>query len=146
MASHGIQSSFCPVYHQAVELIGRRWTGAILRSMLAGATRFSDITASIPSLSDRLLSERLKELELHGIVTRTVIPQTPVRIEYRLTEKGRDLSGVVEAISEWGATWLTADPTAMVGLCGDDQSADDRIRVVDHLVDESADSRSMSVR
>lgn len=106
MGSHVIESSFCPVYHQAVELIGRRWTGAILRSMLAGATRFSDITASIPSLSDRLLSERLKELELHGIVTRTVIPYTPVRIEYRLTEKGQALSDVVEAISVWGETWL----------------------------------------
>ncbi|HEV2527111.1 MAG TPA: helix-turn-helix domain-containing protein [Thermomicrobiales bacterium] len=107
MASHEFPSSFCPVYHQAVELIGRRWTGAILRSMLAGSTRFSDITASIPSLSDRLLSERLKELEQHGIVTRTVIPQTPVRIEYRLTEKGEALSGVVEAISEWGERWLS---------------------------------------
>jgi DNA-binding HxlR family transcriptional regulator len=117
MASHGIQTSFCPIYHQAVELIGRRWTGAILRAMLSGSTRFSDITASIPSLSDRLLSERLKELEQHGIVTRTVIPNTPVRIEYRLTEKGQALSNVVEAISEWGETWLhseTADgwPTA----------------------------------
>lgn len=106
MGSHLIESSFCPLYHQAVELIGRRWTGAILRAMLAGATRFSDITASIPSLSDRLLSERLKELEQHGIVTRTVIPNTPVRIEYRLTEKGLALSGVVEAISVWGETWL----------------------------------------
>ncbi len=141
MASHGFPSSFCPVYHQAVELIGRRWTGAILRSMLAGATRFSDITASIPSLSDRLLSERLKELEFYGIVTRTVIPQTPVRIEYRLTEKGRDLSGVVEAISIWGETWLTPDPEMTADGCPDDE-----IRVVDHLVDESAESRSMSVR
>lgn len=102
-------TAFCPVYHQAVELIGRRWTGAILRSMLSGATRFSDITASIPSLSDRLLSERLKELEQHGIVSRTVIPKTPVRIEYRLTEKGQDLSKVVEAISEWAEYWLVPD-------------------------------------
>lgn len=141
MASHGIRSSFCPIYHQAVELIGRRWTGAILRSMLAGATRFSDITASIPSLSDRLLSERLKELELHGIVTRTVIPQTPVRIEYRLTEKGRDLSGVVEAISEWGETWLTADPATVIAACTDDDHRD-----IDHLIEEPADSRSLSVR
>jgi DNA-binding HxlR family transcriptional regulator len=109
MSSPVFSSSFCPIYHQAVELIGRRWTGAILRSMLAGSTRFSDITASIPSLSDRLLSERLKELEQNGIVTRTVIPQTPVRIEYRLTEKGEALSDVVEAISHWGETWLVAD-------------------------------------
>lgn len=141
MASHTIPTSFCPKYHRAVELIGRRWTGAILRAMLAGATRFSDITASIPSLSDRLLSERLKELEQHGIVTRTVIPNTPVRIEYRLTEKGRDLSGVVEAISAWGETWLTADPAAVMADCAGDHRRD-----VDHLVGEPADSRSLSVR
>ena len=136
MASHGIQSSFCPLYHQAVELIGRRWTGAILRSMLYGATRFSDITASIPSLSDRLLSERLKELELHGIVTRTVIPQTPVRIEYRLTEKGRALSDVVEAISVWGESWLRPESDETADAWSDDHM----------LVDEPALSRSMSVR
>ncbi len=135
MASHGIQTSFCPIYHQAVELIGRRWTGAILRSMLSGATRFSDITASIPSLSDRLLSERLKELELHGIVTRTVIPQTPVRIEYRLTEKGRALSDVVEAISIWGETWLKPESHEMANTWSDDHM----------LVDEPVASRSMSV-
>ncbi len=128
MASHTFSSSFCPVYHQAVELIGRRWTGAILRSMLAGSTRFSDITASIPSLSDRLLSERLKELEQHGIVTRTVIPQTPVRIEYRLTEKGEALSGVVEAISEWGERWLVQEHASRT---------DDGI---DHLIDVTASS------
>ena len=109
MSNQTTITAFCPVYHAAVELIGRRWTGAILRSMLSGATRFSDITASIPSLSDRLLSERLKELEQHGIVSRTVIPKTPVRIEYHLTEKGQDLSKVVLAISEWAEHWLTAD-------------------------------------
>lgn len=136
MASHGFQSSFCPLYHQAVELIGRRWTGAILRSMLSGATRFSDITASIPSLSDRLLSERLKELELHGIVTRTVIPQTPVRIEYRLTEKGRALSDVVEAISIWGEAWLKPVSHETVNIWSDD----------DVLVDVPVASGSMSVR
>jgi DNA-binding HxlR family transcriptional regulator len=115
-----LPSSFCPVYHQAVELIGRRWTGAILRAMLAGAT---------PSLSDRLLSERLKELEQHGIVTRTVIPNTPVRIEYRLTEKGADLSGVVEAISAWGETWLTGDHAAGHPDCPPADAP------VDHLID-----------
>ncbi len=102
-------SAFCPNYHRAVELIGRRWTGAILRVLLSGATRFSDVTAAIPGLSDRLLSERLKELEAEGIVSRTVIPVTPVRIEYRLTEKGRALGDVVAAISAWAETWL-ADP------------------------------------
>jgi DNA-binding HxlR family transcriptional regulator len=103
----GAISAFCPNYHRAVELIGRRWTGAILRVLLSGATRFSDVTAAIPGLSDRLLSERLKELEFEGIVTRTVIPATPVRIVYRLTEKGHALNDVMLAISAWAETWLT---------------------------------------
>ncbi|CAA9545357.1 MAG: Transcriptional regulator, HxlR family [uncultured Thermomicrobiales bacterium] len=99
-------SAFCPVYHRAVELIGRRWTGAILRVLLSGATRFSDVTAAVPGLSDRLLSERLKELEVEGIVTRTVYPQTPVRIEYALTPKGRALEGVIAAVSKWAEAWV----------------------------------------
>jgi DNA-binding HxlR family transcriptional regulator len=101
-------TAFCPNYHRAVELIGRRWTGAILRVLLSGATRFSDVTAAIPGLSDRLLSERLKELEAEGIVSRTVIPATPVRIEYRLTEKGAALNEVMLAISAWAEAWATS--------------------------------------
>ncbi len=92
-------SSFCPYYHRAVELIGRRWTGAILRALLVDVHRFSDLTEAIPGLSDRMLSERLKELEAEGVVLRSVIPETPVRIEYHLTDKGRALWSVVEAVS-----------------------------------------------
>lgn len=105
---------FCPYYHHAVELIGRRWTGAILRALLRDVTRFSDLRDTIPGISDRMLSERLKELESEGIVTRTVIPETPVRIEYGLTPKGRALGAVVEAISTWADEWL-ARPAASVG-------------------------------
>src|SRR5690349_18490174 len=82
------QIAICPRFHYAVELIGRRWTGAILQAMLGGATRFSDIAAAVPGLSDRLLSERLRELEGEDLVTRTVTPCIPVRIEYHLTDKG----------------------------------------------------------
>jgi DNA-binding HxlR family transcriptional regulator len=99
-------SAFCPYYHQATELIGRRWTGAILRALRSGVHRFSDLTASIPDLSDRMLSERLKELEKEGIVERTVIPETPVRIDYHLTEKGKALGGVMDALAEWAHTWV----------------------------------------
>jgi len=98
-------SAFCPAYHRAIEVIGRRWTGAVLRALLSGATRFTDVTAAVPNLSDRLLSERLKELEAEGIVSRTVIPETPVRIEYRLTDKGRALEGVIAAVSAWAEEW-----------------------------------------
>jgi DNA-binding HxlR family transcriptional regulator len=105
---------FCPNYHRAVELIGKRWTGVILRAMLGGATRFSDITARVDGLSDRLLSERLKELEGEGIVTRTVIPETPVRIEYRLTDKGMALEKVARAVAEWAEDWLREPEPAAV--------------------------------
>ena len=98
--------AFCPRFHQAIELIGRRWSGAIIRAMLGGATRFSEVCATVPGLSDRLLSERLKQLEREGIITRTVYPETPVRIEYRLTEKGRSLAPAIEAISGWADAWL----------------------------------------
>lgn len=88
--------------------MGRRWSGAILRAMFAGATRFGEILESVPDLSNRMLSERLKELEAEGVVEREVIPETPVRIEYRLTEKGRDLGPVVEALSVWAERWVEA--------------------------------------
>ena len=98
----------CPRFHYAVELIGRRWTGAILQALLGGATRYSDITHAVPGLSDRLLSERLRELEAEGIVERTVIPEMPVRIEYHLTEKGRSLEVVLASVSNWAETWIEA--------------------------------------
>ena len=108
------RAPFCPLYHRAVELIGRRWTGAILRAMLTGVTRFSDLTETVPGMSDRMLSERLKELEAEGIVTRTVFPETPVRIEYHLTDKGRALGGVMEAVSGWAEKWLVREPAPAV--------------------------------
>jgi DNA-binding HxlR family transcriptional regulator len=99
-------TSFCPLYRRAIEIIGRRWTGAIVRALLAGNVRFCEVRATIPGLSDRLLSERLKELETEGLVERRVVPDTPVRIEYRLTPKGEDLATVVHAVSEWAERWL----------------------------------------
>ena len=93
-------------YHHAVELIGRRWTGAIIRAMLNGAKHFSELTATIPGLSDRLVSVRLKELESEGIVERVVIPDKPVRIEYLLTEKGKALDSVVSAVDSWAEDWI----------------------------------------
>lgn len=102
-------STFCPAYHRAVELIGRRWTGAIMRALLTDVKRFNDLAAAVPGLSDRMLAERLKELEVEGVVVRSVIPETPVRVEYCLTEKGRALESVVRAVAEWAEVWTTAD-------------------------------------
>jgi DNA-binding HxlR family transcriptional regulator len=96
----------CPYYHHAIELIGRRWSGAILRAIYSGETRFTEIAHAVPGLSDRLLSERLKELEAEGVVVRHVYPETPVRIEYSLTEKGEALGKVMDAIAEWAHAWL----------------------------------------
>jgi DNA-binding HxlR family transcriptional regulator len=105
-------SGFCPRYHQAIEIIGRRWTGVIVRALLTGDTRFSQIRSTIPGLSDRLLSERLKELEAEGIVERRVLAETPVRIEYHLTAKGRALADVVQAASAWAERWLPPEPAS----------------------------------
>lgn len=102
-------TAFCPIFHKAVELIGKRWTGVILRAMRSGRVRFSDISDAIPGLHDRLLSERLKELEHEGVVERIVIPETPVRIEYHLTTKGRDLDSIMDAISDWATRWVEPD-------------------------------------
>ena len=100
----------CPRYHRAVELIGRRWTGAILSLMLQGQTRFHELSRSIPEMSDKMLSERLKELEAEGIVLRTVAPETPVRVEYSLTEKGRALEQVVSEMTAWAQRWIDLPP------------------------------------
>jgi len=110
MENKVVPTAFCPTFHKAVELIGKRWTGAIIRAMRSGRVRFSDISDAVPGLHDRLLSERLKELEHEGIVERVVIPETPVRIEYHLTGKGQDLDGVMDAVSIWAERWVTVTP------------------------------------
>lgn len=109
MANPDAPGTVCPLFHEAAELIGRRWTAAIVRALADGAVRFGDVVAAVPGLSDRMLSERLKELEAEGVVTRTVIADYPVRIEYRLTEKGRDLGAVMDAIGTWAHRWLAAE-------------------------------------
>ena len=97
----------CPYYHQAIELIGRRWTGAIVGVLIHQRTlRFCQIADAVPQLSDRLLSERMKELEARGIVRRTVHPGRPVRVEYELTEMGRALAPAVREIERWARRWL----------------------------------------
>ena len=100
------QAELCPKFHKAVEIIGRRWTGAVLRVLLDGATRFNQLHVTIPGISDKMLSERLKELESEGIVRRVVVPTTPVRIEYHLTEMGQALRPVMEGIGAWASTWV----------------------------------------
>lgn len=96
----------CTLYHQAVELIGKRWTGAIILVLMPGPLRFCEIKRLVPQLSDRLLSERLKELEAEGIVERRELRESPPRVEYALTDKGRALEPVVRALKRWAHAWL----------------------------------------
>jgi DNA-binding HxlR family transcriptional regulator len=102
----GRRESCCSAYHQAVELIGKRWTGAIVFVLLDGPLRFSEVKVLVPDLSDRLLSERLKELEAEEIVERRVSQDLPARVDYALTEKGRALQPAVRALKDWAQDWL----------------------------------------
>ena len=102
-------SRFCPRFHHAVELIGRRWSGCILNAMLPGAQCFNELLATVPGLSDRLLSERLRELEVEGLVRRNVLPGPPVRVSYEMTDAGRDLEPVIRALGKWADRWITIE-------------------------------------
>jgi DNA-binding HxlR family transcriptional regulator len=99
-------SNFCPRFHRAIELVGRRWTGAIIRILLSGPKRFNEIAASVPGLSDRLLTERLRELECQGVLRRTVDTGSPVRVAYELTDAGTELDATIRALSSWADRWV----------------------------------------
>jgi DNA-binding HxlR family transcriptional regulator len=94
-----IPEAFCPQFHQAAELVGRRWTGAIIRALIHDVCRFSDLLQTIPGISARMLSERLKELESEGVLRKS-------EAGYQLTEKGRALIPVVEALTTWAEHWI----------------------------------------
>ncbi|ERK30691.1 winged helix-turn-helix transcriptional regulator [Clostridium intestinale] len=95
----------CPKFENAFELLGKRWTGLIIRTLMSGQKRFSDIAEAIPNMSARMLTERFKELEKEGIITRKVYPEIPVRIEYELSEKGKELEAAMDEIQRWAEKW-----------------------------------------
>ena len=99
----------CLKFHRASELIGRRWTGAIIYVLLESRCRFATLRQAIPDITDRMLSDRLQELETEGIVERIVVPETPVRVEYALTQKGRALANAIGAISNWADKWMNVE-------------------------------------
>ena len=105
-------SHVCSRFHRAIELIGSRWTGAILRTLLGGRTRYALIKAAIPDITDRMLSERLRSLEAEDLVVRSVIPETPVRVEYELTQKGRELQDALDEIGNWAERWIPLEDPA----------------------------------
>jgi DNA-binding HxlR family transcriptional regulator len=98
--------SVCSRFHVAVELIGARWTGAVISVLMRGRTRYADLRSAVPEISDRMLSERLRELERAGIVVRHVSPDPPVRVDYELTDKGRALEPSLKAIQDWADRWV----------------------------------------
>ncbi len=95
----------CPHFHAAIELIGKRWTGAIVSALTDGPLRFGELARAVPGLSDRLLSQRLRELEEEGLVEREVEAGTPVRVTYSLTEKGADLRPAMQELKQWARRW-----------------------------------------
>jgi DNA-binding HxlR family transcriptional regulator len=100
----------CTRFHRASELIGRRWTGAIIYLLLRKRCRFAVLRDGIPDITDRMLSDRLQELEQEGIVDRTVVPETPIRVEYSLSKKGRALASAIDAIADWAEKWTDELP------------------------------------
>jgi DNA-binding HxlR family transcriptional regulator len=102
----------CTRFHRASELIGRRWTGAIIFVLLRTNCRFATLREAIPDITDRMLSDRLQELEAEGVVARTVVPDTPVRVEYSLTKKGRALATAIDAIADWAHKWIPVERSA----------------------------------
>ena len=96
----------CHRFHRAIELVGRRWTGAIIFLLLQDRARFAQLRAAIPGITDRMLAERLHELEHEDVIVRTVVPETPVRVEYALTKKGKALAGALGAIGQWAEKWM----------------------------------------
>lgn len=100
-----MNDKLCPKMEESLMLFGKKWIGLIVFSLLETEKKFSDIEKFIPGISGRVLTERLKELELKGIINRNVTPGTPIRISYELTRKGIDLSKVFNSIGEWTEKW-----------------------------------------
>src|SRR5215468_6195385 len=112
MATGETTPQLCQKFHRASELVGRRWTGAIIYVLLRARCRFATLREAIPEITDRMLSERLQELEQEGVVARTVVPESPVRVEYSLTKKGRALAAVIDAVADWAHKWPSDAPEA----------------------------------
>ena len=115
--------ALCARFHRASELIGRRWTGAIIFVLLKQPCRFATLRDAIPDITDRMLSDRLQELESEGIVARTVVPETPVRVEYALTKKGRALAKAFDAIADWAHQWTEETPAEKAAAYPSDRRA-----------------------
>jgi len=98
-------AGLCARFHKAVELIGRRWAGAIIWALSQRPHYFGELSEAVPGLSDRLLSRRLRELETESIVRRSVHAGNPPRVSYALTEKGTALRPAIRELRDWAQRW-----------------------------------------
>jgi len=112
LESAAAEFPLCPRFHRAIELVGRRWTGAIIRVLLGGPRRFNELLSAIPGISDRLLTERLRELEAEALIRREVREGSPIRVTYSLTCAGAELQDALDALAHWAERWL---PPAIPG-------------------------------
>jgi DNA-binding HxlR family transcriptional regulator len=99
----------CESFQEAAQLVGKRWVPQIVWVLLDGPRRYSALRTAIPEISDTVLSERLRELEIASILTRAVTPSMPVLIEYALTDRGRDLAKVIDGLARWADRWSVVD-------------------------------------
>jgi DNA-binding HxlR family transcriptional regulator len=128
----------CARFHRAIELIGSRWTGAILQTLLQGKTRYAVIKGAIPDITDRMLSERLRSLEAEDLVVRSVIPESPVRVEYDLTQKGRELQSALREVGTWAERWIP--------LPSDESQHVPRDVIAMHIAPSASPTRSLTAR
>src|SRR5262245_4384789 len=107
----------CPVA-KTLEVVGDRWTLLAVRDLLPGARRFQDLLGSLPGIAPNILSDRLKLMEEHGLVTRQFYSDHPPRAEYALTDKGRELGTIVGALAAWGSRHLHKQVKLVHARCG----------------------------
>ncbi len=103
-----VQPTICPKFEKAITILSKRWTGLVIYQLLNGTQRFNEIQSAV-GISGKVLSDRLKDLEQQGLVKREVIPDTPVVIEYSLTEKGRSMEPILKTIEHWSQDWMQMD-------------------------------------
>ncbi|MET9877372.1 helix-turn-helix domain-containing protein [Actinacidiphila glaucinigra] len=111
-ADPGIDAEACTAFQAVLDQVGRRWTGAVLLAAVRGARRFTDYRRMVPGISDRLLSQRLKEMENLGLIGREVIPSTPVQVRYRPSARGTELLAVLEPLIAYGLRHAPGPPAA----------------------------------
>lgn len=121
-----MDQTMCPRFEAAFEVLGKRWTGLIIRALMSGAKRFTEIADIIPNMSDRMLSERFRELEHGGIVCRTVYAEVPIRIEYTLSEKGLALEPIMDEVQRWADRWVNKETDDTPAGCPSSPAPDER--------------------